>query len=109
MSLDRDLDAISDWESIRPARPFRMVDAGMGLLRLTLLFGSAAVALAMIVTPILDRHTRQRDMAGYPAGLDMTVTGSIGSGTYTLRRSVLQRSPEAACIIRNDGRLSGDC
>mgnify|MGYP001343454769 FL=1 len=110
MSLDKDLDAIREWEAIRPARRFSAADAGMGLLRLTLLFGSAAVALAMIATPYLDQHVRQRNLDGYPAGLDMTVTGSIGSsGAYTLRRSVLQRSPEAVCIIRSDGRLSGDC
>ncbi len=109
MSLDKDLDAIRDWETVRPARPFRASDAGMGLLRLTLLFGSAAVALAMIATPFLDEHTRQRGIAGYPAGLDMTVTGSIGANTYTVRRSVLQRSPDAVCIIRTDGGRSGDC
>lgn len=35
MSLDR------DWDSIRPDRSFRAADAGMGILRVTLLFGSA--------------------------------------------------------------------
>ncbi|MBN9274683.1 MAG: hypothetical protein J0J15_31450, partial [Mesorhizobium sp.] len=40
MSLER------DWDSIRPDR-FRAVEAGMGVLRVTLLFGSAAVALAL--------------------------------------------------------------
>jgi hypothetical protein len=30
--------------------------APMGALRLTLLFGSAAVAMALILTPIADRH-----------------------------------------------------
>ncbi len=39
----------------------------------------------------------------------MTVTGSIGANTYTVRRSVLQRSPDAVCIIRTDGGRSGDC
>jgi len=33
MSLER------DWDSIRPDRGFRAVDAGMGILRITLLFG----------------------------------------------------------------------
>lgn len=52
MSLDK------DWESIRPDRGFRAADAGMGVLRITLLFGSAAVALALIAAPFLDSHTR---------------------------------------------------
>ena len=32
--------------------------AGMGILRITLLFGSAAVALALIIAPIADSQTR---------------------------------------------------
>jgi len=104
MSLER------DWDSIRTDRGFRVVDAGMGILRITLLFGSAAVALALIATPFLDNQTRpQTAKDGF--GLDMTSTGSIGhrSDTYTLRRSVLQPFPSSICVIRNDGSRSGEC
>jgi len=110
MSLDR------DWDSIRPERGYRAADAGMGILRITLLFGSAAVALALIATPFLDSQTRslvarddlaRDDLAG---GLDMTATGSVSRReTYTLRRSVLQPQPSSVCIIRSNGRSSGDC
>ncbi len=104
MSLDR------DWDSIRPERGFRAADAGMGILRITLLFGSAAVALALITAPFLDSQTRaigHDDLAG---GLDMTSTGSIGGrNTYTVRRSVLQPTPSSVCIIRANGKSSGDC
>ncbi|BCG92697.1 hypothetical protein [Mesorhizobium sp. 131-2-1] len=102
MSLD------NDWESIRPDRGFRAADAGMGILRITLLFGSAAVALALIAAPFLDSQTRAaRD--GF-AGVDAMSTGSIGHrDTYTLRRSVLQPLPSSICVIRSDGRRSGDC
>jgi hypothetical protein len=104
MSLER------DWESIRPERSFRAADAGMGLLRVTLLFGSAAVALALLATPLLERGTRQEFAVNtFPAGLDMTSTGSIGRSVYTVRRSVLQASPDAVCIISASGRRSGDC
>lgn len=104
MSLER------DWDSIRPDRSFRAADAGVGLLRLTLLFGSAAVALALLAAPVLDRSTRQQFAgADYPAGLDMVSTGSIGSRTYTVRRSVLQASPDSVCIISANGHRSGDC
>lgn len=82
----------------------------MGVLRLTLLFGSAAVALALIATPFLDGQTRsQTARDGFP-GLDMTATGSISHrSTYTVRRSVLQADPGGVCIIRSDGKSSGDC
>ena len=104
MSLDR------DWDSIRPDRSFRAVDAGMGILRITLLFGSAAVALALIATPFLDSQTRstsKRD--AFASGIDTMTTGSIGRDTYTLRRSVLQPLPSSVCVIRDNGVSSGDC
>ena len=105
MSLDR------DWDSIRPDRGFRAADAGMGILRITLLFGSAAVALALIATPLLDGQTRSQSMRdGFGGGLDMASTGSVSHrGTYTLRRSVLQPLPSSICVIRNDGSRHGDC
>jgi hypothetical protein len=77
-----------------------------GALRITLLFGAAAVALALIAAPLLESRS---GFAG-SGGLDMTSTGSIGGTTsYTIRRSVLQSSPDAVCIIRADGSRSGDC
>jgi hypothetical protein len=102
MSLDK------DWDSIRPDRGFRAADAGMGILRITLLFGSAAVALALIAAPLLDSQTRSvRDGL---AGIDTMSTGSIGHrDTYTLRRSVLQPLPSSICVIRSDGSRSGEC
>ena len=106
MSLDR------DWDSIRPDRSFRAADAGMGILRVALLFGSAAVALALIATPFLDNQTRPQSVRdGFAGGLDMTATGSIGhrTNTYTVRRSVLQPLPSSICVIRNDGSRSGEC
>jgi hypothetical protein len=104
MNLDK------DWDSIRRDRSSRTVEAGMGVLRITLLFGSAAVAMALLATPLLDRGSRQQFAGGpFPAGLDMTSTGSIGKTVYTIRRSVLQPSPGSVCIITADGRRSGDC
>ena len=101
-----------EWDAIRPDRSSRASQAGMGVLRLALLFGSAAIAFALIVTPLLDRGSRSPELArnGNPFGLDMTSTGSIDrSASYTVRRSVLQPSPESVCIIRADGSRSGDC
>jgi hypothetical protein len=104
MSLDR------DWDSIRPERSFRAADAGMGILRITLLFGSAAVALALLVAPLLEDQTRQAFARDGFGRLDTMSTGSIGrSGIYTIRKSVLQSGPDSVCLIRQDGRRSGDC
>jgi len=104
MSLDR------EWDSIRPDRSFRAANAGMSILRITLLFGSAAVALALIAVPVLDKQTRSSSRDTLTTGLDTMSTGSVGSRpTYTLRRSVLQPSPSSVCVIRADGRRSGDC
>jgi len=103
MNLDQ------DWDSIRPSRP--LVAAGGGLLRITLLFGSAAVALSLLGASYLDSRVEQRFASDYPpAGIDMMSTGSIGKqNTYTIRRSVLQATPDAVCIIHRDGSLTGAC
>ena len=85
--------------------------ADSGAIRIALLFGSAAVAFALILTPFIDRGAgsvvAQRGMS---AELDRIATGSTSrSGEYTIRRSVLQTSPTAVCIISKDGRQSGEC
>ena len=102
-----------DWEAPRQARGWNIGPAGMGALRVALLFGSAAVALALILTPMLEDRTRNMAYWAYPGGLDMMPTGSIGQrsnpGEYTIRRSVLQPSPNAVCIIRGNGMRTGDC
>ncbi len=90
-------------------------NAGVGLLRITLLFGSAAVALALIIAPLADRGSQA--VVDYSTGrsIDEIATGSIKKAepstpsTYTVRRSVLQRSPNAVCVIKSDGSTSGDC
>ncbi|GAB5506052.1 MAG: hypothetical protein Rhirs2KO_12150 [Rhizobiaceae bacterium] len=87
-----------------------------GSLRFALLFGAAAIALALFVTPFAERQA-QSLMARTPVGLDTMSTGSIGpsgarpagGGSYTIRRSVLQSSPNSICIIRQNGARTGDC
>jgi hypothetical protein len=99
----------SDWNSNRSERGFRVIKAGMGLLRVTLLFGSAAIALALVATPYLADHSRQQAADARYGGVDLMSTGSIGATSYTVRRSVLQSSPSAVCVIRDNGTRSGDC
>lgn len=84
---------------------------GLSAIRLALLFGAGAVALGLIVAPLAEK----RFSGGIAAadafyGVDMTSTGSIGSGrTYTVRKSVLQSVPGATCIISANGHRIGDC
>lgn len=80
--------------------------AGCGALRVALLFGLMGVALALILVPLAERKSGQL-VAGT---VDMTTTGAVHQGnSYTLRKSVLQASPDAVCIIRSDGTRSGEC
>jgi len=79
-----------------------------GALRVALLFGSVAIAFAMLAVPLLDSRVRLNTAR---ANIDMTTTGSIdrGSSSYTIRRSVLQSSPSAICVILQNGTHRGDC
>jgi len=102
----------NDWEVVRGDRRLPSGGTGVGILRITLLFGSAAVALALIVAPLADSQTR--DYAadnGSASGLDDITTGSIGKSgnVYTIHKSVLQSSRDAVCVIHQDGRREGDC
>ena len=86
------------------------IEAATGkILRVALLFGTAAIAIALIATSVLDNRVGGR-MAENDYGIDRTATGSIGyNGTYIMRRSVLQSSPDSVCILRDNGTRSGDC
>lgn len=94
-----------DWDGGRASRAF--ASGGVSILRLTLLFGSAAVAFALILTPMADNFSRSRDN---PFGIDTMATGSIGrQSSYTIRKSVLQPSPASICVIRSNGERAGEC
>ncbi|RCS22484.1 hypothetical protein DUT91_19005 [Phyllobacterium salinisoli] len=85
--------------------------ARSGALRIALLFGSAAIALALIVVPILNnRSNKVASQSLFPNGIDTMSTGSIRSSkAYTVRKSVLQSSPQGVCIIHPDGTKKGEC
>ena len=103
-----------DWAEIEPPTTSSMSDAGFGALRITLLFGSLAVAVALFVAPLMDRGNSTRLASSpYFRALDRTATGTArqpqGYAQYTIRRSVLQTNPRAMCIIHANGTRSGDC
>ncbi|MEL4072855.1 hypothetical protein WKW50_22210 [Ochrobactrum sp. GPK 3] len=100
--------------------PTTLTKAGRGFLRLVLLFGSAAAAMALIIVPILNEQAAKvAAQSVLPAGIDRTMTGSIKRDagnqphgavqTYTVRKSVLQPNPSSVCVIDVDGSHRGDC
>ncbi len=98
----------NDWSQSRDPRGL-IFQGGTGSLRMALLFGSAAVGLALLVAPLAEREVRLA-LAPDAVGLDTTMTGSIGGGdAYIIRRSVLQPTPNSVCIIHRDGLKTGDC
>jgi hypothetical protein len=82
-----------------------------GALNLSLLFGTAIIALTLILTPMLTSKSDNKVLADAPIDYDNISTGSIPNSTpakrYTVRRSVLQEMPGAVCIIDGDGSKSG--
>ncbi len=84
---------------------------GNGVLRGSMLFGALAIALGLFAVPLLDRASGVSQSATLRAnGLDYTTTASVpGAKSYTMRRSILQESPNSVCIYTTDGRRTGDC
>ena len=99
------------WKAVREKEQASAASRKTGVLNIALLFGTAVVALTLILTPMLSSKNDRRIMANTPVDYDNISTGSIpSSGTtkrYTVRRSVLQEMPGAVCIIDADGRKSG--
>jgi hypothetical protein len=85
-----------------------IAEARTGLFRATLLFGSIAAALSLIIVPAADRHARE--IAEERAALDQFVTGSNKPTVdrYTKRRSVLHANQEP-CLLFPDGTQRGAC
>ncbi|MCV9967578.1 hypothetical protein OIU34_37775 [Pararhizobium sp. BT-229] len=82
-----------------------------GALNLSLLFGTAVIALTLILTPMMASKSDTKVLADAPIDYDTISTGSIPGGNaakrYTVRRSVLQEMPGAVCIVDADGSKSG--
>lgn len=98
------------WTSVYSGKGDSTSPARISLVRLVLLLGAAAVAIALIVPPLVNPQSHNRTyLAGQPA-LDFRTTGSIDrTQQYSVRRSVLQDSVDAVCIIDIYGNQSGDC
>lgn len=73
---------------------------GIGAIRIALLFGTMAVALALLLPPIASDHSREMVYAANAIDPMTTASISANSGVhrYTIRRSILQE-PGTACIV----------
>ena len=87
----------NDWDVVRNDRGWPSGSAGMGILRITLLFGSAAIALALIIAPIAERQTRSYlTRSGTPDGIDDVTTGRSAAPVTAANT----RSAKACCNRR---------
>lgn len=99
------------WRTVQDKEPLTSRHRRTGVLNLALLFGTAAIALTLILTPMLSSKTDKQTASSGMPDFDTISTGSIPSGAktkrYTVRHSVLQDTPGAVCIIDADGAKSG--
>ncbi len=100
----------SEWAKIRKPQSSGLAEAGSGALRIALLFGGLAIAMGLILTPLLNRDSDDRLFANFSVDPITTASTPNRTGeTYVIRRSVLQSDPSSKCILRSNGTAVGDC
>lgn len=90
------------WDAVRTNERKELKSRKTGVLNMALLFGTAAIALSLILTPMLSGGQSNKSIAYTADEFDNISTGSIGepgAKRYTIRRSVLQETPGSVCII----------
>lgn len=98
-----------EWSLIRSLKSAGAGASESGVLRIALLFGAFAIAMALFLAPAVEK---QAESLAAASSLDPTTTGSVKGGKterYVIRRSVLQASPDSTCVISSAGIRSGDC
>jgi hypothetical protein len=101
------------WKTVRHRQRATYRSGKTGALNIALLFGTAVIALSLILTPMLAERWDNRRLAHVQQDFDFLTTGSIppadrGIKNYTIRRSVLQETPGSVCIVQGYG-ADGDC
>jgi hypothetical protein len=91
-------------KDVRQSRRAASRSGRIGVVNVALLFAVAAVAVTLVVTPMVSEPGGSAQMASQPASVDTMSTGSITSSDehgkrYTIRRSILQDTPGAVCIV----------
>jgi hypothetical protein len=99
------------WKAVREKERASSASRRTGALNIALLFGTAVVALTLILTPMLADSSKKSVLASAPADFDTITTGSIpkteNGKRYTIRRSVLQDTPGSVCVVQGYGSGSG--
>ncbi|MEX3011387.1 hypothetical protein [Hoeflea sp. TYP-13] len=98
------------WSSVYSGATDKRHRGRFSAMRLALLFGMAAMALALIVPPMFDVSSDDWQLISSNQGIDFTTTATTKrKREYTIQRSILQSSSSSVCIIQANGRRSGDC
>lgn len=111
---------------------FEKTNSGISALRMSMLFACGAIALALVVTPMVAGDPSSKVASSEKGVYDNVMTSSVdGAGTtsrsngaqpfpkglnnqgsssnaYTIRRSITQISDET-CIIYNNGLKTAGC
>ena len=97
------------WKAVREKEQTTPASRRTGALNIALLFGTAAVALSLILTPMLS--DKSKSVLASAPDFDNITTGSIPKSEngkrYTIRRSVLQQEPGSVCVVQGYG--DGGC
>jgi hypothetical protein len=101
------------WKAVREKEQASVSSRKTGALNIALLFGTAVVALTLILTPMLADKSKSSVFASAPSEFDSITTGSIpktengakseNGKRYTIRRSVLQDTPGSVCVVQGYG------
>jgi len=95
------------WKAVREKQQTSTGSSRTGALNIALLFGTAVVALTLILTPMLADKSKSSVFASAPSEFDTMMTGSIpkteNGKRYTIRRSVLQETPGSVCVVQGYG------
>ncbi|MBY3239665.1 hypothetical protein HFO17_35070 [Rhizobium laguerreae] len=99
------------WKAVREKERASSASRRTGALNIALLFGTAVVALTLILTPMLADSSKKSVFASAPADFDTITTGSIPKSEsgkrYTIRRSVLQDTHGSVCVVQGYGVGAG--
>ena len=101
------------WKAVREKEQASVSSRKTGALNIALLFGTAVVALTLILTPMLADKSKSSVFASAPSEFDSITTGSIPKSEngaksengkrYTIRRSILQDTPGSVCVVQGYG------
>ncbi len=87
-------------------------DRGASPIEIATVFAIAVVGATLVFSPMIS-STGEQVALNRTGEIDRVVTGSINRSNttrrYTMRRSVLQSTPNSRCIIFADGNTEGDC